>query len=174
MIGTSFSYLPSQETFGEIRTEREVSDKENGAGKQKRRMVTYDMSKMSAALSESAQGQRSDKEERDNSIHKRRKKDKRSSPKKGSPLTSKRRAMRTKKQKDKKRRKSSSTSSTSSSKDSSRSTSSFDSEDHPPENPTSRSKKGNYNPYCNHWIEKIEKYPGIADGSIDTLLELMK
>ena len=82
--------------------------------------------------------------------------------------------MRTKKQKDKKRRKSSSTSSTSSSKDSSRSTSSFDSEDYPPENPALKSKKGNYNPYRNRWTGKIEKYSGIADGSVDTWLELMK
>ena len=29
MIGTSSSFLPSQETFGEIRMEKEVSDKEN-------------------------------------------------------------------------------------------------------------------------------------------------
>ena len=146
--------------------EREVSDKENGMGKQRRRTVTYDMGKMSTALSESAQDQQSDKGGRGSSTHKRKKKDKKSSPKRGSPLTNKRRAMRTKKQKDKKRRKSSSTSSTSSSKDSSRSTSLFDSEDYPPENPASR--KRNYNPYRNRWTGKIEKYSGIADVSIDT------
>ena len=39
LIGTSSSFLPSQETFGEVGVEREVSDKENGTGRQKRRRV---------------------------------------------------------------------------------------------------------------------------------------
>ena len=76
MIGTSSSYLPSQETFGETGMEREVSDKENGTGKQRRRTVTYDMGKMSPALLESTQDQQSDKGGRSSPCHGRKKKDK--------------------------------------------------------------------------------------------------
>ena len=46
MIGTSSSFLPNQETFGETGMEREVSDKQNGTGKQRRRTVAYDMGKI--------------------------------------------------------------------------------------------------------------------------------
>ena len=47
LLGTSSCSPPSQETFDETKmVEREVSDKENGTDKQKRRMVTYDMGKM--------------------------------------------------------------------------------------------------------------------------------
>ena len=101
MIGTSSSFLPSQETFSETRMEREVSDKENGTGKQKRRTETYDMRKMSAALSESTQDQQSDKGGRSSPSQKKMIKEKKSSPKQRSPLSSRRRAMRTKKHKDK-------------------------------------------------------------------------
>ena len=56
LLGTSFSFPSSEETFGEIKLlEREASDKEKGIGKQKRRKVTYNMGRMSAALSESTQ-----------------------------------------------------------------------------------------------------------------------
>ena len=103
----------------------------------KRRMVTYDMGKMSAALSESTQDQQSDKGGRSNPCQKKKKKEKRSYPKQRSPLSSRRRARKAKKHKDKKRRKSFSTSTSASSKDSSESTSSFDSEDRPPEHPAS-------------------------------------
>ena len=65
-------------------------------------MVTHDVGKMSAALSESTQDQQSDKGGRSSPCHKKKKKDKKSSPKKGSPPTNRRRAMRTKKHKNKK------------------------------------------------------------------------
>ena len=173
MLGTS-SCWPARETLCESGIQREVCDKEKGTGKQKRRAVTYDMSKISAALPGSEQDQQSEKDEGSNLTRERRKKEKRSSPKKGSPLASKRRAKKIKKQKDKKRKKSSSTSSSSNSKDSSGSTSSSDSADYPPGGSAIKLKKGSCNPYRNRWTGKIEKYSGIADGSIDTWLELMK
>ena len=52
----------SQETvYGNKMIEGEASDKENESGKQGRRTVTYDMGKMSTALSESTQDLQSDK-----------------------------------------------------------------------------------------------------------------
>ena len=83
------------------------------------RTVTYDMGKMLAALTESAQALQSDEGAKSSPCQKKKKKDKGSPRKQRSPLSSKKRAKRAKKHKDKKRKKSNSTSSSQSSKGSS-------------------------------------------------------
>ena len=146
---------------------------EYGRGKQKRRIVTYDRGRMTAAPSDPAQDLQSEKGAKASPCQERKKKDKGSTWKQLSPLSSKRSARRANKHKDTKRKKSTSTSSSQSSKDSSEGNSLFHSEDHPPENPNSKPKRGGCNPYRNRWTGKIEKYSGSADGYIDTWLELM-